>query len=60
MCIRDSGYSVEFAVPFGEGMQAGDEVEIRFRETSADATRWANYLEPVSYTHLDVYKRQGV
>lgn len=43
-----SGYSVEFAVPFGEGMQAGDEVEIRFRETSADATRWANYLEQVA------------
>ena len=48
MCIRDSIVTVEEVRELGE-LGRGDHVSLVTREANA-----------VSYTHLDVYKRQGV
>ena len=48
MCIRDSHYLL--LIPSSDGSHACAAEMVRYREER-------NY-EPVSYTHLDVYKRQ--
>ena len=42
-----------------EGRSAA-EVAAEYTEAFIEDMRRANVLDPVSYTHLDVYKRQGV
>ena len=54
MCIRDSYVMLELGQPmhaFDLGRLRGG-IEVR-------RARPGDRLEPVSYTHLDVYKRQG-
>ena len=51
MCIRDSN-------------ELGWKAETRIEDTLLSAWKWQLKLRergiPVSYTHLDVYKRQGI
>ena len=50
MCIRDRGYTVE-------GFKGKDNgVEVLLKD---NPSLQADMVVPVSYTHLDVYKRQA-
>ena len=53
MCIRDSYDTVRHTVTSEEAMRM-----IVARAAADDAREGSRRLEPVSYTHLDVYKRQ--
>ena len=52
MCIRDSFFWVELM--YYLGFAAFRQVALQFHDKPYDNG------EPVSYTHLDVYKRQGL
>ena len=75
MCIRDSLHAAEsgnltaqglLAFKYRDGLGAvsythltlnpGEKYEVPVK----DAYLLLTYLHPVSYTHLDVYKRQGI
>ena len=65
MCIRDRLYPAElqthFNIPFSKGSpyfygKAGD----GNRTHVSSLEGWCSTIEPVSYTHLDVYKRQDI
>ena len=71
MCIRDSGYIVEIHVKAGDRydgkaaavtMSAEDTDPVLRADTSSSERRIEEgtqiTIEPVSYTQLDVYKRQ--
>ena len=69
MCIRDSYYSVEeepemiydtslFAGSYSSTVVPYSRTANIFNEMAADASDF-DPDTPVSYTHLDVYKRQG-
>ena len=47
MCIRDSDEAVDFVMTFEEVSSIFDAFEVNLE-----------IVQPVSYTHLDVYKRQ--
>ena len=56
MCIRDStnpGQGLPLSASVPDPDRIVDETE------RADTERALAYMGPVSYTHLDVYKRQG-
>ena len=42
------------------GLPVDQDLIIQYIQFPAIAKDFANYLEPVSYTHLDVYKRQNI
>ena len=45
-----------FGVQYAEGtIEDGDKIGL---SVQSDSTLWAVWVRPVSYTHLDVYKRQ--
>ena len=50
MCIRDSLYTYQMSEIIRDEIQQGVEIDGETQEFAFD---------PVSYTHLDVYKRQG-
>ena len=59
MCIRDSAdgkYEVEISVPSITDTMENIQLVAYSKE---DAKKW-QIVDPVSYTHLDVYKRQTV
>ena len=64
MCIRDSVYIGEDVDDFEKLLEAervSVELFVRFRMNSkADAKIFSHNHIPVSYTHLDVYKRQSL
>ena len=56
MCIRDSDYTVSYNQ---DTVNAGDKtITIYGMGEYAGETTCAYKVTPVSYTHLDVYKRQ--
>ena len=56
MCIRDSADRWQIETLFGCLKTRG----FNFEDTHLrDASRLSKMMGPVSYTHLDVYKRQG-
>ena len=56
MCIRDSVYTVcEWNALFGSLVRDGTE----HTHIGGYGIMAPPFTEPVSYTHLDVYKRQG-
>ena len=60
MCIRDSPNMIDPSVPIGRDDSENVEVE-RFGEPTVppfEVPYHVEIMEPVSYTHLDVYKRQ--
>ena len=67
MCIRDSSYGIPMILPmmYFSWRNAG-RYELKVDMSSGmkvSVATWLNKklkLEPVSYTHLDVYKRQEV
>ena len=61
MCIRDSGQAVQVGEAIGiiaaqSIGEPGTQLTMRTFHTGGVA---GNDITPVSYTHLDVYKRQG-
>ena len=50
MCIRDSREGIVIDTRFNGGGRLHEDIEILFSGKK--------YFTPVSYTHLDVYKRQ--
>ena len=56
MCIRDSAIAVPESATTGIPITY---VPARNTIMLSLALAWAEVLEAVSYTHLDVYKRQG-
>ena len=58
MCIRDSDNTTfTYAVAL-EGDE--NQVEVTFSKGKYNLSDVEAYIAPVSYTHLDVYKRQGI
>ena len=57
MCIRDRCKEVYLADLLGLFLKHADEL---FADDLALALRLGDALQPVSYTHLDVYKRQSL
>ena len=55
MCIRDRASGVPYLVPLNFGMAAGPQSLTLYFHCAPVGTK----LDPVSYTHLDVYKRQS-
>ena len=58
MCIRDRDYTLQKAVELGVAA-----IQPLFTERGGvdlNGERLQRKIEPVSYTHLDVYKRQTV
>ena len=51
MCIRDSNYSFM-------NMETYEQVELNKKQIENEVKYLKEGLEAVSYTHLDVYKRQ--
>ena len=61
MCIRDRNYSVNPIIKGGcPLLNAAVDADDQYSELSKTASKFMNRSVPVSYTHLDVYKRQGV
>ena len=62
MCIRDSPLTSGDVLTTGPGSQA--EIQIGSMTVRLDSDTTLDFSriddEPVSYTHLDVYKRQGL
>ena len=68
MCIRDRGSTVELYAGYGKNIVTalatinGSAVGILATEKAAlchkCTAKAARFVRPVSYTHLDVYKRQ--
>ena len=56
MCIRDRGNSIDLYVE----VRSGTELDIGFMEVSVENYFMIRSIIPVSYTHLDVYKRQAL
>ena len=55
MCIRDSTISMDEVI---ERLIMLEKIEIRKQESENNETIEEDELKAVSYTHLDVYKRQ--
>ena len=58
MCIRDSLYAYPFDNMKVQGL-AGKVEYAQFLHDGSEVKFTDGTVEPVSYTHLDVYKRQG-
>ena len=65
MCIRDSPYAIGSCISMGSKVSycvtgdGGFQMNIQELETVKRENLPIKIFIPVSYTHLDVYKRQG-
>ena len=53
MCIRDRAHSISCVG------STGDNISMSMEEQKMIMKSIIDFVDPVSYTHLDVYKRQG-
>ena len=65
MCIRDRSQVVHQAIADNKYLllQGGMRLEVEeMQDTVYSDEKWVRFIlnQPVSYTHLDVYKRQGI
>ena len=59
MCIRDRGQYVLTAAPPANGVATLPAIAVSGAAVDPEAQRLNPPTTAVSYTHLDVYKRQG-